>query len=157
MIDKAKLISTIDRALAGTDIFLVSCTVSADNVINIELDSDTSMDIDHCVAVTRAIEADFDRDTEDYELEVGSAGITSPPTLYRQFKKNIGTEVEILTKDGCKLRGTLSAAEDTDPVRFTVTTTVKARPDGAKRPVLQQVEEAFSADQCKYVRPEIKF
>lgn len=157
MIDKTKLISTIEGALAGTDLFLVDCTVSADNVINVELDSDSSMDIDHCVAVTRAIESAFDRDAEDYELEVGSAGITSPLKLYRQFRKNIGTDVEILTKDGRKVRGTLSAAEDTDPVRFTITTTVKARPEGAKRPVLQQVEEAFSADMCKYVRPEIKF
>ena len=41
--------------------------------------------------------------------------------------KNIGEPVEVLTRDGRKLKGTLTAADDNG---FTLTTTVKERVDG---------------------------
>lgn len=157
MIDKEKLTSVVEKAIEGTDLYIVKCTVSPDNNIVVELDSDTLVDIDQCVAVTRAVEAAFDRETEDYELEVGSVGLTSPLTLPRQFRKNIGKDVEVLTADGRRLRGVLAGVESDSPLRFTLETTAKVRPEGAKRPVLQTVAETLGADDCKYVRPEIKF
>lgn len=78
MIDSQLLRDTVEKAIEGTDMFIVDIRVSKDNNIVVELDSDTSIDIDACARVTRKIESVFDRDVEDYELEVGSAGLTSP-------------------------------------------------------------------------------
>ncbi len=78
MIDKQKLTDTVLQAIEGTDTFLVDVRVSPANEIVVEIDSAEGVDIDTCAALTRRIEQEFDRDTEDYELEVGSAGLTSP-------------------------------------------------------------------------------
>lgn len=155
MIDKQLLADTVNEAIAGTDIFPVEITVSPANEISVVLDSLSSLDIDTCVRITRAIEERFDRDAEDYELEVGSAGITSPLKVHGQFVKNVGNEVEVLTRDGRKLRGVL--AEVADDGSFTIETQVKVRPEGAKRPVMTTVPETFTPDACKSVTPVLKF
>ena len=103
MIDKQKLTETVEEAIKGTSIFIVDIKISNDNSIIVELDSDDSMDIDMCTSISRKIESVFDRDVEDYELEVGSAGLTSPFKVKRQWQKNLGNEIEVLTKDGRKL------------------------------------------------------
>lgn len=136
MIDKQKLIETIKDAINGTPLFLVDVTVSPDNNITVEVDSMDRVDIDECVKLTRDIEAVFDRDVEDYQLEVGSAGLTSPFKVKEQYLKNIGNQVEVLTRDGSKFKGTLTAVGDDD---FTVMVTKKVKEEGKKRPV--EVEE----------------
>ena len=155
MIDKALLARTVEESLAGTDIFVVDVRVSPANEIVVEIDSPEGIDIDTCAALTRRIEEVFDRDTEDYELEVGSAGLTAPFKVRGQYLKNIGNEIEILTRDGRKLRGILKdVAENGD---FTVAIPTKTRPEGAKRPVIVDVDETFSPDACKSVTYVINF
>ena len=78
MIDKKAIIDVVNEALACSDAFLVEVTVSGDNRIVVEIDSYSSVSIDDCVRLNGIIESHFDRDVEDYELEVGSAGLTSP-------------------------------------------------------------------------------
>ncbi len=156
MIDKQKLTETVGKAIEGTDLFVVDIRVSPANEIVVEIDSPEGVDIDTCARITRAIEAEFDRDTEDYELEVGSAGLTAPMRVRGQFLKNIGNPVEILTRDGRKLHGTLTAVND-DATAFTVATEVKVKEPGAKRPVLKTEEQTLATADCKYVRYEIKF
>ena len=109
MIDKELLRATLEQAMEGTDLFVVDITIGADNHIVVDIDSDSSVDIDECVSLTRAVEARFDRDTEDYDLEIGSAGITAPLQMPRQYAKYIGKNVEVLTADGRKLKGELRA------------------------------------------------
>ncbi len=127
MIDKELLTHTITQALEGTDLYLVELRISAGNEINVEIDSDSTVDIDKCVALTRRIEEVFDRDTEDYELEVGSAGLTSPLKVLRQYEKNIGNEMVVLTRDGRKLHGVLSSARSSDPTEPS-TSRLRCRP-----------------------------
>lgn len=105
MIDKTALTAFIEGRLENTDLYLVDVEVTPANEIRVEIDSDASVDIDRCVELTREIEQEFDRDVEDYELEVGSAGLTSPFKVLRQYEKNIGNEVEVLAADGRKYRG----------------------------------------------------
>ena len=156
MIDKALLAKTVDEAIAGSDMFVVDIRVSPANEIVVELDSPTGMDIDACAAITRKIEEVFDREVEDYELEVGSAGLTAPFKVRGQYLKNIGNEIEILTRDGRKLRGVLkSVADDSDD--FTVTVARKERPEGAKRPVMVESDITLSPKDCKDVRYVFKF
>lgn len=154
MIDRQELVDFIEQQLKDTDYFLTDVKVTPQNEITVEIDSMGSVDIDECVALTRAIEAAFDRDKEDYELEVGSAGLTSPFKVRRQYEKYKGHEVEVLTLDGRKLHGLLLGCDDNG---FTIRTERKVKPEGAKRPVIEPVEETFSYNDVKYTKYDLKF
>ena len=149
MIDKTALEQVINEALEGSKLYLVTLKVSKDNIIDVALDSDEDITIDDCVAVNDAVHAAFDRDEEDYELTVGSYGITSPLLLPRQYQKNVGYEVEVLTVDGRKLKGVLA---DADEEGFTLTMTVKRKLEGKKRPELVEEQERFNYNDIKYTK-----
>lgn len=154
MIDKEKLTAFINDQLKETAYFLTDLKITPQNEITVEIDGSGAVDIDECISLTRAIESAFDRDEEDYELEVGSAGLTSPLKDPRQYAKHIGHDVEVLTADGRKLHGMLRAA---DPEGFTLLTERKVKPEGAKRPVLEQTEERFGYGDVKYTKYDLKF
>ena len=154
MIDKAKLIDVINASIEGSELFLVDVIVSRDNNIVVEIDSMDSVSIDDCANLTRAIESNFDREVEDYELEVGSAGLTSPFKVKQQYDKYMGEEVEVLTKDGKKLKGTLKEAGDET---FTLGISKKVKPEGAKRPVEVIEDETFNYSEIKYTKYLIQF
>ncbi len=154
MIDKTVLAEFINKQLEGTDLYLVDLTVSGQNEITVEIDSDTSVDIDRCVELTREIEGEFSRDEEDYELEVGSSGLTTPFKVKRQYDKNIGNDVEVLAKDGKKYKGLLRRADDDS---FTIVSEEKVKHEGSKRPVLEKVERTFRYDEVKYTKYLLQF
>ena len=154
MIDKQEITDVVNGALAGTDAFLVDVTVSGDNRIVVEIDSATSIGIDDCARINNIIENHFDRDVEDYELEVGSAGLTSPFRVKAQYDKNVGNNVEVLTTDGRKLKGVLKDAADEC---FTLTIEKKVKPEGAKRPVLVEEDLTFNYNEIKYTKYLIEF
>lgn len=83
MIAKEQIISLAEEALKDTDRYVVDVTVSSDNVIEVYIDSDTSVTIDDCVEASRYIEEHLDRDAEDFELSVSSAGIDEPLLVVR--------------------------------------------------------------------------
>ena len=139
----------------GDDLFLVDVAISADNHIVVEIDSyEGSVSIDNCVAITRAVEQAFDRDKEDYELEVGSAGLTSPLKVKAQYVKNIGNDVEVLTTQGAKLKGMLSEVGDDT---FTIKVAKKVKPEGAKRPVMVEEDVTIKYSETKYTKYLIQF
>lgn len=148
-------IAEVVKANIGDDLFLVDVTIDGDNRIVVEIDSyEGSVGIDDCVAITRAVEQAFDRDQEDYELEVGSAGLTSPFKVKAQYEKNIGNDVEVLTKHGEKLKGVLSEAGDE---AFSIKVAKKVKPEGAKRPVLVEEEVTIKYSETKYTKYLIQF
>lgn len=136
--------------------YLIDVTREPGDRYVVEIDSDNGVDIDYCVSLSQAIEAEFprDNDEDDYELEVGSAGLTSPFKVHRQYVRNIGQEVEVLTNDGKKLRGMLRAAGDDT---FTIDVTAKERPEGAKKPVevTRSIELPYNG--VRSVRLDLKF
>lgn len=154
MIDKELVKQAVEQAIEGTDMFIVDITVSADNRVVVELDSMSAMDIDTCAAISRKVEEALNRDVEDFELEVGSAGLTSPFKVRQQFDKNIGNEVEVLTRDGRKFSGTLVKA---DAEGFTVEVARKVKKEGAKRPVMELQPETLGYGDAKTVKYIIKF
>ena len=154
MIDKKAITDVVNEALEQSDAVLVDVTVSGDNRIVVEIDSFSSVSIDDCVRLNDIIEAHFDRDVEDYELEVGSAGLTSPLRVKAQYDKNIGNPVEVLTADGRKLKGELKAATDSD---FTIVVSRKVKPEGAKRPVMVDEDITLKYDEIKYTKYLIEF
>lgn len=146
MVDKHQVEQAVLEAINGTDIFIVEIKVTPDNRVTVELDSKSGLDIDTCARVTRAIEAAVDREIEDYELEVGSAGLTAPFKVPAQYEKNIGNDIEVLTRDGRKMSGKLIAVEGTD---FTIEVSRKVKEPGAKRPVMITEPVTLSMDNVK--------
>jgi ribosome maturation factor RimP len=114
MIRKENIEHLAAEYFKGTDRFVVRVSVGKDNKISVYIDGDTGVTIDHCVQLSRHIEQQLDRDAEDFELNVLSAGIGEPFLLLRQYHKNIGEAVEVMLEDGTKKRGILSeVGEDT--------------------------------------------
>lgn len=154
MIERQALVEVVEACL-GDNLFLVDVAISADNHIVVEIDSyEGSVSIDNCVAITRAVEQAFDRDKDDYELEVGSAGLTSPFKVKAQYEKNIGNDVEVLTAQGAKLKGVLSEVGDDT---FTIKVAKKVKPEGAKRPVIVEEDVTIKYSETKYTKYLIQF
>ena len=154
MIDKEKLTDFVNEALADTDCFLTDLTVSGDNDIVVEIDSDGSIDIDFCSALSRRIEEAFPRDEEDYTLEVGSAGLTAPFKVRRQWEKNVGNDIELLTRDGKKLYGVLTGLTDDACV---LETEQKVKREGMKRPVVERLQMEIPFSDVKRASYDLKF
>lgn len=154
MINKESLEKFIADRLEGTSYFPVEVKVSANNEIKVDIDSFESIDIDFCIALTREIEEAFPREVEDYELEVGSAGLTSPFRVLKQYEKHLGKEVEVLARDGKKYIGTLT---DVTPEKFVIKTTIKEKPEGAKRPVEREVMLSFPYSDVNRVQYHFTF
>ena len=151
MIDKDLIRQTIEEKLASTDCFLVSLSISGDNQIMVEIDSETSVDLDFCVELTRYIEQHFDRDAEDYSLEIGSYSITKPFVDRRQYRKNIGRKVEVLTEESRKIHGTLVAVDNDG---FTLEIEEKELVEGQKRKKLVNKEITLLYNSVKQTKLE---
>jgi len=154
MIDKNVISQLVEEQLASSGNYLVDVIVKPGNLIIVEIDNDEAVSIDDCVAVSRYIESQLDREVEDFELEVGSAGVTSPFKVLRQYQKNIGNEVEILLKKGVKLTGVLKSADEQGIV---VTIEKQVKPEGAKRKVTVQEDQSYTFDEIKYTKYLIRF
>lgn len=114
MIGKETIVNIVNPLLEKENLFLVDVSVSADNKIVVTIDGDKGVSIDSCVNVSRGIEAVLDRDKEDFELEVTSAGLGQPLKIPRQYQKNIGQELEVVLKTGEKVMGVLNNADNTN-------------------------------------------
>ena len=154
MIDKLKVKSIVEEWLEGREYFLVDVEVSPDDRIVVEIDHADGVWIEDCCELSRYIEEHLSRDEEDYELEVGSAGIGQPFKVEQQYINCIGKQVEVLDGDGKKYKGDLVSVEGRG---FTVKTQEKQRLEGKKRPVLVDVEKVFSMDTVKYCKYVIEF
>ena len=104
--------------------------------------------------MSRFIEEHLNRDEEDYELEVGSAGIGQPFKVEQQYINCIGKDVEVLAADGKKMTGVLKSV---DGRKFVVTVSEKQKVEGKKRPQLVEVEKEYSMDEVKYCKYLINF
>ena len=98
MIDRNVVSGIVNEWLEDKDYFLVDVSVSPDDKIVVEIDHAEGVWIDDCVELSRFIESKLDREEEDYELEVGSAGIGEPFKVLQQYLIHIGKEVEVLTR-----------------------------------------------------------
>ncbi len=154
MIQKEKIIEAAERRLAGTEMFVVDCTCSAANEIELIIDSDASVDIDACVKLSRAIESEFDRDKEDFSLTVMSAGIGSELKCLRQYRKLIGRPVEVLLKNGIKLLALLDEADETG---ITLSYEEKQAVEGKKRKQPVKVTRSYPFDEIVCTKEYLDF
>lgn len=154
MIDKSIVKKLVDEWLEGKEYFLCDLSISADARIVVEIDHEEGVWIEDCVELSKFIEAGLDREQEDFELEVGSAGIGQPFKVLRQYEIHLGEQVEVLTREGKKFVGELSYVT---PEEFTVTVTQKVKKEGQKRPVMEEVDYTFKYMDVKYTKYVIDF
>lgn len=154
MIEKNVVSKLAEEKLASSDNYLVDVVIQPGNLIIVEIDNDEAVSIDDCAELSRYIEEHLDREAEDYELEVGSAGITSPFKILRQYRKNIGNEVEMLLKNGTKLTGVLKDASEEGAV---ITITRQVKMEGAKRKTTVEEDQSYTFDEIKYTKYLIRF
>ncbi|MBA4408798.1 MAG: ribosome assembly cofactor RimP [Bacteroidota bacterium] len=153
MIGKEKIAKLVNEKLTD-DQFLVDVTVSASNVIHVMVDSDSGISINQIVEISRHVENGLDREEEDFELSVFSAGLSEPFRLVRQYKKNEGTEIEVLLANGHKMIGLLNLV-DNKGIDLEVTT--KEKIEGSKKKELVSKVHHFEYSEIKEAKKIIKF
>jgi len=153
MIDKVKIAELVNEKLAD-DQFLVDVTISASNEIHIMVDSDTGISINQIVEISRHVESNLDREAEDFELSVFSAGLTEPFRLVRQYKKNVGKEIEVLLTNGQKLNGLLIGVEE-QAIDLEITTNEKI--EGSKKKELVTKVHHLEYSEIKEAKKILKF
>lgn len=152
--DKMKIRELVEAKLQDSNSFLVDLQVKPGNLVVVEIDNEEGVDIAECMAISRVINEAFDRDVEDFELEVGSAGVTSPFKVLKQYLINIGNSVEVLSRAGIKLKGTLLTADENG---FTVGVSKKVKPEGSKKKIEVIEEVRFAYDEVKYCKYHMDF
>ena len=143
MISKNAVQQVVEEWLEGKEYFLVDINISPDDRIVVEIDHQDGVWIEDCADLSRYIESRLSRDEEDYELEVGSAGLGQPFRVHRQYEIHVGKEVETLLHDGHKYKGTLLSVSDEG---FRLGIVQKVKEEGKKRPVQKEVPTDFRFD-----------
>lgn len=154
MTDKKLVTDLVNEWLEGKEYFLTDVNISPDNRIVVEIDHEEGVWIEDCVELSRFIEAHLDRDEEDFELEVGSAGIGQPFKVLRQYEIHVGESVETLAADGRKYTGIL---KEVTPDCFVVTVREKVKEEGAKRPKMVDRDVTLRYDEVKWTKYLIDF
>jgi len=109
-------ITKLINPLLVDDIFLVSIKIKPTNNYKIYLDADGGLGIEKCIKINRALYKIMEEmaihPDGDFSLEVSSPGIDEPLKLLRQYKKNIGRTIEVITNDDTKKEGLLKEVAD---------------------------------------------
>ncbi len=153
MIDKGRIAELVGEKL-DENLFLVDISVSAGNAIHIEIDSLARLTIDECVAISRHIESQLDRDAEDFELQVSSPGADQPFKVVKQYRKNVGRTLEVTTQSGEVLTGKLTQVGESE---ISVEISAKEIPEGEKKKRWVTREVTLLFDEIKKARVVISF
>ena len=110
--------------LLPEDVFLVSIKVKPINNIKIYLDADNGLGIEKCIRINRALYKIMEEmalyPDGDFSLEVSSPGVDEPLKLWRQYKKNTGRNVEVITNADTRFEGIMATVtEDSITLAFT--------------------------------------
>ena len=138
MITKNLVEQLVEEKIAGSPMYLVEVAVSSQNVVSVFVDSEAAITLEDCILISKWLEEKLDRESNDFELNVSSAGLSEPFKVPRQYTKHLGKKVEILSKDGIKRKGVLTRFEN-NTVELETTKTVKLEGKKKKQEVVEQV------------------
>ncbi len=158
MINKKQIQELLQQAMAGMPadgLFEVSVSVSPKNEIKVYIDGMQGVNIDSCVSISRYIEQHLDRDAEDFELTVSSAGLDQPLRVPQQYVKNIGREVKVTAATGETMKGVIESADE-DGFSLQVKAKKTARSDKEKN-VQEETIRTFRYPEVKEVKIVISF
>ena len=114
--DQKRVKELVDEALAeNTSLFLLDLNFGADNSIKVIVDGDSGVPLSECIRISRNVEHNLDRETEDFSLEVTTPNITDSLVHVRQYNKNLGRTLIVRTTEG-KFEGKLEAIHDNEIV-----------------------------------------
>ncbi len=154
MITKEQILDIITEKIEADDCFIVEVKVSASNKISVTVDSLNGISIDYCIQISRLIESSFDRDEEDFELEVSTPGLGQALRVLNQYKKNIGRDVEVTPLETAPFKGKLiEVSEDS----FTVEEEKLVKVEGKKKKDLKVFKHNYKFDQVKSVKIIVSF
>ena len=85
MIDKNAVKTIVEEWLEGNEYFLVDVSIEPDNRIVVEIDHADGVWIEDCAELSRHLQERLGAELDDYELEVGSAGIGQPFKVAQQY------------------------------------------------------------------------
>lgn len=132
--------------------FLVEVRIKPTNNVKVFIDADEGISIEKLVQINRKMYRDLEETAffpgGDFSLEVSSPGLDEPLKMLRQYKKNVGREVEILLNDGSKMEGKmLSVTEDG----------LVLEEQKGKNKKKETVQHTVLFDQIKSTKIQIKF
>jgi ribosome maturation factor RimP len=153
MINKDTIKTLVEEWLKKGNYFLVDIMMDGDRIA-VEIDHAEGVWIEDCAELSRYLQEQLGDEMDDYELEVGSAGIGQPFKVEQQYLNHVGDEVEVLTAEGKKLTGVLKSVEGR---QFVITVEEKQVPEGKKRPVKVMVDKTFSMDEVKSTKYVLNF
>lgn len=148
MINKDKIKQIVEEYFSDSDKFLVDVNISTSNHISVFIDGDNDVTISDCSKLSRHIESFLDRDKEDYELEVSSAGTTKAFMVMRQYKKNIGRDINVIDKEDNKSKGKLIAVSE-DGIKIDISDYLSKK---EKKELADKTIKEFSFDDIKRVK-----
>lgn len=146
MIDIKEIEQLVAEKTEGTEVFLVEAKVGSANAISVFIDSPEGISIGQCVELSKFIEEQYDRDVEDFSLEVSSAGIGLPFRVVQQYHKALNKTVEVLFVDGKKVEGKIIRVNADG---FEIEFSVKEKLEGDKRPKLVVKQQLITFDEVK--------
>ncbi|MDR2890908.1 MAG: ribosome assembly cofactor RimP [Alistipes sp.] len=181
MIDIQQIIAAVSEEMGEGGLFLVEVKASGADEFEVFVDSDArdendrpkGVTVDDCVRLAKAVEARFDRDTDDFSLTVSSAGIGQPLKVARQYGKLVGRSVEVVLKSGVKIVAALDGFEQGAPAKnetgsagiekdletasIALSYEEKQKTEGKKRPELVKVTKTFPLAEIKTTTEHIDF
>jgi len=113
MISKEEIKKVSEPKIKELDGFFVDVKVNTANVITVFFDRMDGVQVEHCLAISKYIEEHFDREVEDYELTVCSAGLDNSFMVAEQYQKYKGKEVGVLLTNGKRKTGIILSYEET--------------------------------------------
>lgn len=151
---KEEVLGAVNQLIDGKEIFLVDVKVSTNSVIEVYIDGLKGVNVEKCIQVSRELEALLDREKEDFELTVGSAGIGVPFKVDGQFYKNIGSEVDVKPVVGTPFKAVL---KDFDGENVTLLVEEKVAVEGKKKKEIVIKERVLARNEIKQIKDIIKF
>lgn len=157
MISKTRVLELVNERIEELDngLFVVEMNISSANVIQVELDKyEGFVSVDDCIRVSRNVEHNLDREEEDFELQVSSAGLDKGLRVFPQYKKNIGREVKVKLNEGGSLQGELIEATEE---KIVIQTSRKERIEGRKKKETIIEDHELPMEQIKETKIVISF
>lgn len=146
MITKEDIEEIIAKGWDRDDLFVTQLSVAPGNNIRILIDGDNGVNLEDCIALSRLVEGSYDREVEDFSLDILTHGVSESLVMPRQYKKNVGREIKVKTITDESYEGLLKEANDEHIVVYF---TYKERVEGKKKKVEIEQNLEIAYDQIK--------
>jgi ribosome maturation factor RimP len=158
---KGKIEEWLRPELEERNLYLVEIKFPMGRQIDVYIDSDTGVQISECATISRLLEKKLDESglvPDNYILEVSSPGMTNPLKLPRQYKRRIGSVLEVVKTDGTQLEGELVEAEEGQIKLRQVAEVKKGKKPGAKKKESEEPKEyVVKMEEIKRAVVQLKF